>query len=93
MSGGLTTFMVVEPVFPWELRSLLLHAAVTGQKASFKATSLDDPELPPVPHTFTVKVTSAQFEAPAAFDVTDQDGHIIQIKLSELGPVEFTVYV
>lgn len=93
MSGGLTTFVVVEPVFSWELRSLLLHAAATGQTTSFKATSLDDTSQPPVQHTFTVKVTGAQFEAPAAFDVTDQDGHIIQIKLPEFGPVEFTVYV
>ena len=92
MSGGMATYMVVEPVFPWELRALLMHAANVGKPVSFTAQLLDNPEDTRPNKQFSVTVTDAQFTAPQAFDVRDEDGHIIQIKLPELGPVEFTVY-
>lgn len=91
MSGGATTYMVVEPQFPWELRSRLLRAADHGTSATFVATIQDDINPSPERHDFTVKVMSAQFDAPAAFDLTDQDGHYLQIVLPEFGPVVFDI--
>lgn len=93
MSGGVTTYRVVEPASPWGLRSRLLRAAEEDALASFDAVSTDDPLSEPARRTFTVKVASAQFDAPQAFDVTDEDGHLFQIKLPELfGPVEFDLF-
>lgn len=94
MSGGTATYMVVDPVFPWELRALLMHAATIGRTISFTAQWIDGPnETESSQREFEVTVTDAQFTAPQAFDMRDQDGNIIQIKLPEFGPVEFTLYI
>lgn len=92
MSGGMATYRVVEPLFPWELFARLMQAATLRKNAEFEAESVDDANIPPLRKVFTVKVNSAQFDAPAAFDVTDDEGHMIQIKLPEFGPVEFFLY-
>lgn len=92
MSGATATYMVTEPVFSYELRARLLHAAAMGEVVSFDAVVINTAFERNEPQTFTVRVNGAQFDAPGAFDVTDSDGHIIQIKLPELGPVEFTLY-
>lgn len=89
MSGGVTTYVVVEPMFPWELRSRLLRAAEIGTTASFDAETSEDPSPDKQCKTFTVKVTAAQFQAPVAFELLDEDENYIQIRLPELGPVEF----
>lgn len=91
MSGGVTTYMVVEPRFAWELRSRLLRAGNEGTIAQFIATVQDDINPSPTRTVFTVTVTAAQFNAPAAFDLIDQDDHYIQLMLPEFGPVVFDI--
>lgn len=90
--SGQTTFQVVEPEFPHELFSRLLHAATVGTKATFEAVSEDDPHEQPERHSFTVRVEIVYFGHPCAFDVVDQDGNIFQIKLFERDRAMFTVF-
>ena len=91
ISGGVTTYKVVEPQFAWELRSRLLRAASEGTITQFVATAQDDINPSPTRTVFTVTVKSAQFDAPAAFDLENQDGRYIQLILPESGPVVFDV--
>jgi len=90
--SGQTTFKVVEPEFQHELFSRLLHAAAVGTTATFEAVSEDDPREQPERHNFTVRVKTVHFELPCAFDVTDQDMNIFQIKLFKGDRPTFTVF-
>lgn len=92
MSGGIASYMVIEPMPIWELRARLMHAANTGTVATFTAESMDDAHDAPRQHEFAVKVKSAQFDAPVAFDVTDEEGHPIHLRLNEPGPVMFDLF-
>lgn len=92
MSGGVVTYAVTEPQHPWELRSLLLSAADSGRKAEFEAMPIAGDTSNTGSEVFVVRVTAAQFTAPVAFDLLDQEGRYVQIRLYDDGrPMTFDV--
>ena len=92
MSGNVMSYKVINLTMQ-ELLSRLITSIPNGGRATFEATSTDDPSEQPAIQHFDVRVEPVHANTPPlAMDVIDKDGSWFQIVLHDDGePVEFEI--